>query len=62
MYVNSLYDQLISRQLVGILIVIFVRKPIKSYFSEVKTCAAGAGLMGMMVSSTLSMALNPTGP
>jgi len=46
---GSRYEKLISRQLVGILIVIFVRKSIRSYFTDVKTCEAGAGLMGVMV-------------
>jgi phosphatidylinositol-bisphosphatase len=42
--------QLASRQLVGMLIVIFVRKSVKPHFTDVKTCASGAGLMGVMVS------------
>ncbi|KAK2460857.1 hypothetical protein APHAL10511_007327 [Amanita phalloides] len=42
------YEKLASRQLVGMFIVIFVKKSVKFYFTDVKTCAAGAGLMGVM--------------
>ncbi|KAF8351983.1 DNase I-like protein [Amanita rubescens] len=42
------YEKLASRQLVGMLIVIFVRKSVKPHFIDVKTCASGAGLMGVM--------------
>ncbi|KIL66111.1 hypothetical protein M378DRAFT_192118 [Amanita muscaria Koide BX008] len=42
------YDKLISRQLVGMFLVIFVRKPVAPYFTDVKTGAVGAGLMGVM--------------
>jgi hypothetical protein len=43
--------QLVSKQLVGMLIVVIVRKALKPCFSEIKTSAAGTGIMGLMVSS-----------
>ncbi|PFH50872.1 hypothetical protein AMATHDRAFT_60376 [Amanita thiersii Skay4041] len=42
------YEKLVSRQLVGMLIVIFVRKSLKTCFTDARTCAAGSGIMGVM--------------
>ncbi|KAF8624682.1 hypothetical protein AX17_007013 [Amanita inopinata Kibby_2008] len=42
------YDKLVSRQLVGMLIVIFAKKSVKPYFTDIRTCAVGAGIMGVM--------------
>ncbi|KAJ7880394.1 Endonuclease/exonuclease/phosphatase [Mycena olivaceomarginata] len=41
-------EQLASKQLVGMLIVVIVRKALKPCFSEIKTSAAGTGIMGLM--------------
>ncbi|KAJ7850026.1 Endonuclease/exonuclease/phosphatase, partial [Mycena olivaceomarginata] len=45
----ELYEKLASKQLVGMLIVVIVRKALKPCFSEIKTSAAGTGIMGLMV-------------
>ncbi|KAF8961879.1 DNase I-like protein [Flammula alnicola] len=42
------YEKLVSKQLVGMLLVIFVKKALKDYFGEIKTSAAGAGILGVM--------------
>ncbi|KAJ7880382.1 hypothetical protein B0H14DRAFT_1574544 [Mycena olivaceomarginata] len=44
----ELYEKLASKQLVGMLIVVIVRKALKPCFSEIKTSAAGTGIMGLM--------------
>ncbi|KAJ7285002.1 DNase I-like protein [Mycena rebaudengoi] len=44
----ELYEKLASRQLVGILIVLIVKKSLRPSFTEIKTCAAGTGIMGLM--------------
>ena len=44
--------QLVSKQLVGMLIVIFVKKTLKGCFSDIKTASAGTGVMGLMVNMT----------
>jgi phosphatidylinositol-bisphosphatase len=41
--------QLTSIQLVGMLIVVIVKKKLKECFSDVKTTSAGAGILGVMV-------------
>ncbi|KAK7021890.1 hypothetical protein VNI00_017179 [Paramarasmius palmivorus] len=45
---RDLYEKLGSKQLVGMLIVILVKKSLKSCFSNVMTCATGVGIMGVM--------------
>ncbi|KAJ7118421.1 DNase I-like protein [Mycena crocata] len=42
------YEKLASKQLVGMLIVVIVKKVLRPCFDEVKTCAAGTGIMGLM--------------
>ncbi|KJA23929.1 hypothetical protein HYPSUDRAFT_136984 [Hypholoma sublateritium FD-334 SS-4] len=42
------YEKLISKQLVGMLIVIFVKKSLKDCFGDIRTSAAGAGILGVM--------------
>ncbi|KAJ7880385.1 hypothetical protein B0H14DRAFT_3768414 [Mycena olivaceomarginata] len=44
----ELYEKLASKQLVGMLVVVIVRKALKPCFSEIKTSAAGTGIMGLM--------------
>ncbi|KIK80565.1 hypothetical protein PAXRUDRAFT_765418 [Paxillus rubicundulus Ve08.2h10] len=43
-----LYEKLASRQLVGMLLVVIVKKTLVSCFSNVWSCHAGAGIMGFM--------------
>ncbi|KAG6337006.1 hypothetical protein ID866_2066 [Astraeus odoratus] len=43
-----LYEKLVSTQLVGMLLIVIVRKALSSCFSDVRSCAAGAGIMGFM--------------
>ncbi|KAH7928356.1 DNase I-like protein [Leucogyrophana mollusca] len=43
-----LYQKLASKQLVGMLIVVIVKKSLASCFSDISFCAAGAGIMGIM--------------
>ncbi|KAL0945822.1 hypothetical protein HGRIS_012107 [Hohenbuehelia grisea] len=43
-----LYEKLASKQLVGMLIIIIVKKALRSAFSDIRVCAAGAGIMGVM--------------
>ncbi|KAI0074264.1 DNase I-like protein [Panus rudis PR-1116 ss-1] len=43
-----LYQKLTSKQLVGMLLVTFVRKEIVSCFSDVRTTSVGAGILGLM--------------
>ncbi|KAG6809727.1 hypothetical protein H0H92_014968 [Tricholoma furcatifolium] len=40
------YEKLVSKQLVGMLIIILVKKSLRSCFSNVSTSVAGAGIMG----------------
>ncbi|KAF8909683.1 Endonuclease/exonuclease/phosphatase [Gymnopilus junonius] len=42
------YEKLASKQLVGMLILMIVKKSLKPYFGDVKTTAAGAGILGVM--------------
>ncbi|CAL1710188.1 unnamed protein product [Somion occarium] len=42
------YQKLISKQLVGMLIIIIVRKEIANCFGEMKTTSVGAGILGLM--------------
>ncbi|KAJ7672386.1 DNase I-like protein [Mycena polygramma] len=44
----ELYEKLASKQLVGMLIIIIVRKALRSCFSEIKSSTAGTGIMGLM--------------
>ncbi|KAI0819892.1 DNase I-like protein [Trametes gibbosa] len=43
-----LYEKLVSKQLVGMLLVIVSKKQLNPCFSEIKTASAGAGIMGIM--------------
>ncbi|KAI6126805.1 DNase I-like protein [Pisolithus sp. B1] len=43
-----LYEKLISTQLVGMLLIVIVKKALRSCFSDVRFCYAGAGIMGFM--------------
>jgi phosphatidylinositol-bisphosphatase len=45
-----IYIKLVSKQLVGMLLVIFVKKELQSCFGNITTSAAGAGILGIMVS------------
>ncbi|KAJ2922908.1 hypothetical protein H1R20_g14166, partial [Candolleomyces eurysporus] len=42
------YEKLTSKQLVGMLIVVIVKKTLKECFTDVKTTSAGAGILGVM--------------
>ncbi|KAF8816327.1 DNase I-like protein [Phlegmacium glaucopus] len=42
------YEKLASRQLVGMLIVVLVKKSLRSQFGNVKTSTAGSGILGIM--------------
>ncbi|KAF9238067.1 DNase I-like protein [Melanogaster broomeanus] len=44
----ALGEKLASRQLVGMLLVIIVKKAFVSCFSDIQSCDAGAGIMGFM--------------
>ncbi|KAJ6552223.1 DNase I-like protein [Mycena vulgaris] len=44
----EMYEKLASKQLVGMLMVVLVKKALRPCFSEVATCAAGTGIMGLM--------------
>ncbi|KAI9060023.1 DNase I-like protein [Trametes sanguinea] len=44
----ALYEKLVSKQLVGMLLVIIVKKRLRACFSEIKTCSVGTGIMGML--------------
>lgn len=41
--------QLVSKQLVGMLLVIVIKKRLHACFSEIMTSSVGAGIMGIMV-------------
>ncbi|KAL6304662.1 DNase I-like protein [Sparassis latifolia] len=43
-----LYEKLTSRQLVGMLLVVIVKKRLKMCFGDIKTTSVGAGIMGVM--------------
>ncbi|THV02214.1 DNase I-like protein [Dendrothele bispora CBS 962.96] len=45
---GGMYEKLASKQLVGMLIIIIVKKSLKSCFSNIMTSSAGVGLMGYM--------------
>ncbi|KAH8102042.1 DNase I-like protein [Cristinia sonorae] len=42
------YEKLASKQLVGMLLVIIVKKSLKACFGDVKTTSVGAGILGLM--------------
>ncbi|KIM41337.1 hypothetical protein M413DRAFT_146739 [Hebeloma cylindrosporum] len=42
------YEKLVSRQLMGMLIVIIVKKCLKDCFGNIRTSVAGAGILGVM--------------
>ncbi|KIK67887.1 hypothetical protein GYMLUDRAFT_155419 [Collybiopsis luxurians FD-317 M1] len=42
------YEKLCSKQLVGMLIIIIVKKSLRSCFSDIMSTSAGAGIMGLM--------------
>ncbi|KAJ6457770.1 DNase I-like protein [Mycena vitilis] len=44
----ELYEKLASKQLVGMLIIIIVRKALRPCFNEIKSSTAGTGIMGLM--------------
>ncbi|KAI0329804.1 DNase I-like protein [Cubamyces sp. BRFM 1775] len=44
----ALYEKLVSKQLVGMLLVIITKKRLRACFSEIRTCSVGAGIMGML--------------
>ncbi|KAH9903242.1 DNase I-like protein [Cubamyces lactineus] len=44
----ALYEKLVSKQLVGMLLVIITKKRLRTCFSEIRTCSVGAGIMGML--------------
>jgi len=46
------FAQLVSKQLVGMLLIILVKKKLKSCFGDIKTTAVGAGILGVMVWSS----------
>ncbi|KAF8558670.1 DNase I-like protein [Imleria badia] len=43
-----LYEKLTSRQLVGMLLIVIVRKVLVPCFTDVRSCDAGSGIMGFM--------------
>ncbi|KAI0725443.1 DNase I-like protein [Fomitopsis betulina] len=43
-----LYEKLASKQLVGMLLIVIVRKRLRRCFKEVRSASIGAGIMGMM--------------
>ncbi|KAI6145171.1 DNase I-like protein [Pisolithus tinctorius] len=43
-----LYEKLVSTQLVGMLLIVIVKKALRSCFNDVRFCYAGAGIMGFM--------------
>ncbi|KAG9308328.1 DNase I-like protein [Chiua virens] len=43
-----LYDKLISRQLVGMLLIVIVKKALVPCFTDVRSCDVGSGIMGFM--------------
>lgn len=43
-----LYEKLVSTQLVGMLLIVIVKKALRSCFNDVQFCHAGAGIMGFM--------------
>ncbi|TFK52904.1 DNase I-like protein [Heliocybe sulcata] len=45
---GALYEKLASKQLVGMLLMIFVKKRLRDCFRDIKVCAVGAGLLGIM--------------
>ena len=48
-------SQLASKQLVGMLLVLIVKKRLRPNFSDVRTASVGAGIMGLMVGFYFSM-------
>ena len=57
-----LLPKLVSRQLVGMLIVVLVRKSLKGHFGKVKTSTAGSGILGVMVLSREYLSKSATDP
>ncbi|KIJ16415.1 hypothetical protein PAXINDRAFT_132353 [Paxillus involutus ATCC 200175] len=57
-----LYEKLASRQLVGMLLVVIVRKTLVSCFSDVRLCDAGAGIMGFMGAAAIRLEFTPKPP
>ncbi|KAH9931574.1 DNase I-like protein [Fomitopsis serialis] len=43
-----LYEKLVSKQLVGMLLLVIVQKRLKGCFGDVRSASIGAGIMGMM--------------
>ncbi|KAI0258569.1 Endonuclease/exonuclease/phosphatase [Gloeopeniophorella convolvens] len=44
----ELYEKLTSKQLVGILLIVFVKKDLRSCFTGIRANSVGAGIMGVM--------------
>jgi phosphatidylinositol-bisphosphatase len=57
---GELYEKLASRQLVGMLLVVIVKKTLLACFEDIKSCSAGTGILGVMVGwfSTFSQPLH----
>ncbi|KAA1474554.1 DNase I-like protein [Dentipellis sp. KUC8613] len=45
---REMYGKLVSKQLVGMLLLVFVKKDLEEHFAETGTSAVGAGIMGIM--------------
>ncbi|OBZ76964.1 Inositol polyphosphate 5-phosphatase OCRL-1 [Grifola frondosa] len=43
-----MYEKLVSKQLVGMLLVVIAKKRLKSCFNDIKSASVGAGIMGIM--------------
>ncbi|TFY62873.1 hypothetical protein EVJ58_g3588 [Rhodofomes roseus] len=58
-----LYEKLVSKQLVGMLLLVIVRKRLRESFSDIRSASVGAGIMGMMGNkgaTAVRMAYAPT--
>ncbi|KAJ7595016.1 DNase I-like protein [Mycena floridula] len=44
----SHYEKIASKQLVGMLLIVIVKKTLRPCFKEIQTCAVGSGIMGVM--------------
>ncbi|KAF9653656.1 DNase I-like protein [Thelephora ganbajun] len=44
----ELYDKLASKQLVGMLIMVFAKRSLRECFEDIKTTSVGAGILGVM--------------
>ncbi|KIM82825.1 hypothetical protein PILCRDRAFT_457561 [Piloderma croceum F 1598] len=58
------YEKLVSKQLVGMLLLVIVKKSITACFRDIKMTAAGAGIMGLMGNkggTAIRLTLTPPG-